>query len=104
MRERKLNTLRSLDGLKRTRADNLVIRVAPFCICDPSHRRAIAIPTYCIDAIKWVMLWRAIACSLIRLSMPLNELHHEYTTMSGLTRVADFRDGNAEPATFQVVC
>ena len=69
MRERKLNTLRSLDGLKRTRADNLVIRVALGCTCDTNHRRAIAIPTL---ALTQFQVSDALACNSMVSDSPLH--------------------------------
>lgn len=81
-------------------ADDMVMVVDPPSFYNISHRRAVAIPTDDVDAV-FVAAQRYRARYVIveyDHPRPLEDLYKERATVSGLKRVADFRDGMNRPA------
>lgn len=81
-------------------ADDMVMVVDPPSFYNISHRRAVAIPTDDVDAV-FVAAQRYRARYVIveyDHPRPLEDLYKERAPVSGLKRVADFRDGMNRPA------
>lgn len=86
---------------QNARADDLVLVVDPPGFYNVSHRRAIAIPTDSVEAVLLAAKKFGARYLIVQFDhpAPLNDLYHARAPISGLTRVAEFRDGNGKPAT-----
>ena len=75
--------------------------VDPPAFYNASYHRAIAIPTDGVNAIFLAAEKYNARYLVLQFDhpAPLNDLYHAQVTIPGLTRVADFRDGNGRPAT-----
>jgi hypothetical protein len=86
---------------QNARADDVVLTVDPPAFYNASHRRSIVIPTDSVEAIFLAAEKYNARYLVLQFDhpAPLNNLYRERATIRGLTRVADFRDGNGRPTT-----
>lgn len=82
------------------RADDVVMVVDPPAFYNASQRRAIVIPTESIEAIFLAAKKYNARYLVLQFDhpKPLNDVYRGAMTVPGLTRVAEFRDGNSRPA------
>lgn len=91
---------------QNARADEIVMVADPPTFYNLSHHHAIVIPTDSVDAVLAAAHKYAARYLILEFDhpKPLNDLFQQRATISGLTRVADFRDALNRPATlFEVV-
>ncbi|MBM3129820.1 MAG: hypothetical protein FJ009_14505 [Chloroflexi bacterium] len=86
---------------QNARPDDIVLTVDPPAFYNVGHRRSIVIPTDGIEAIFVAAQKYNTRYLVLQFDhpTPLNDLYRERVTIPGLTRVADFRDGNGRPVT-----
>jgi hypothetical protein len=85
--------------------DDVVMTMDPPAFYSASRRRAIVIPTDGVEAIFLAAKKYGARYLVLQFDhpAPLNDLYRERVSIPGLTRVADFRDGNGRPvALFEV--
>jgi hypothetical protein len=85
--------------------DDVVMTADPPAFYSASRRRAIVIPTDGVEAIFLAAKKYGARYLVLQFDhpAPLNDLYRERVSIPGLTRVADFRDGNGRPvALFEV--